>query len=237
MINKLGQKAVTLLQKLFGTGVFEVDQGRVQTLKDVGISLERQNEKLLQLPKTFLRVGILDLLRQTVEGPLHRGGREVDASRVGVGVLHIETVGARADGAFVDNVGVEVEIVGVGVGAVEIESLHLFADGNFLSVEGAPGAVGKLHDVSVGAVGRALDDLAHRAFASETFALVVALLDEGHHLCADGKDEMGVGGGGQCGLINAVLENVPMTYSIRNTWMFQPGWNSNLFFQVRPLVL
>ena len=61
-----------------------------------------------------------------------------------------------------------------------------------MPVERASRAVRKVHEVGMCAVGRTLDDFAHRPTASDALALTVSLLNQSHHLGAGGEDEVRV---------------------------------------------
>ena len=80
-----------------------LDERRIETLQHVRVRLERQHQKLLNLPIRLLRSSDLELLRHAVERPVQFGRRQIDAAAVGVRVVIIQAIRPRADHAAIDH--------------------------------------------------------------------------------------------------------------------------------------
>jgi hypothetical protein len=80
-----------------------LDHRRVKAFQDVRVCLERHGEEFLQFPVAALRGVVLELFRRAEERPSQVGGRAVDAAPVGVGVVVVQSIRARADNAAVDD--------------------------------------------------------------------------------------------------------------------------------------
>lgn len=61
-----------------------LNQRRVQALEDVWVGLERERHELLQFPVALLGRLVFQLLRDAKERPMLLGGREINATQIGV---------------------------------------------------------------------------------------------------------------------------------------------------------
>lgn len=179
----LGKEAVAQVQEFLAQGGDLFHEGRVEAFEDVRVRLQRHDEEFLEFPKAGLGGVVLKLFGRAVEGPLQIGGREVNAADVGVGACRIQTVGAGADDAAVDDEGVEAEVRAGGggrlpfcrnwqgldpdtrrVGDRRSEAVfEVFEDFELVTGEGGFEAVGEADEVVAFGAGRGAGDDADSA--------------------------------------------------------------------------
>ena len=75
----------------------------IEAFEDVRVGFEAHSQKFLQFPLAALRGVVLELFGRAEERPLQVGWRKVDAAPVGVGVVVIQPICARAGDAAVDD--------------------------------------------------------------------------------------------------------------------------------------
>ena len=103
LVNEPRQKDRPHAQQLHSQRRRLLDQRRVNALQHVRVGLERQHEKLLELPVSFLRLVLLQLLGHTVERPVQIGGRQIDSPSIHIRLRIAQTVCLRADHATIDD--------------------------------------------------------------------------------------------------------------------------------------